>query len=205
MRGGENMEFVQMNLQERTYAGSGPAHRLRAEHKVPGVLYGKGMTSKIISFEEPELIGVIRNYGSNPIIQFDIDGQHMYGRVKELQRDPVSRALIHVDIEQIDVSSKIQATVPVVLVGQQIAESQGAIVQRQLDEIVVECLPANQPKYIEAFIGQIEVGQSFKVRDLEVAEELSIVSDPEGIIATLAANRLDPADFEEVQVVGEEE
>lgn len=197
------MEFVTVNVEDRPKVSKGTNHQLRKAHKIPGVVYGRNTSSKTVAFREFELLGVIREQGSHALMQFDLGDGAVYGRIKDLQKDSVNGSILHVDIQQIDADQKIEAIVPIVLVGTEIAESQGAIIQRQLSEVKVSCYPTKQPRFIEAFVGQLETGQRFKVQDLEVAEELSILSDPEDVIAILSTNRLDPADFEEVHVVGE--
>lgn len=196
------MATAQMNATVRTEVGTGAAHRVRMQNLVPGIMYGPNYPSTPITIDQKELHRIVKENGIHAIVQLITNQGSQYCMVKELQRDPVSGSVIHADFETIDMNQKVKTNIPILMVGHEIAEKYG-VLQRQLGEITVEGMPNQIPKYVQANVAQLNLGESIRVADLEIAEEISILSDLEGIIATLTAVRNDPADTDEVKVIGE--
>ena len=195
------MESVSLHADIRSQVGSGASHQDREKNLLPGILYGKNKISRPLVVDQKEFIQVIRQQGMHALVQLALEEGMQYCMIKEVQKDPVSGSLIHVDFEVVNLNQKLRTHVPILLVGAEYAEKQG-VLQRQLSEVTIEAMPDQVPKFVQGNVAQLNVGESIKIRDLEIAEEISILSDLEGIVATLTYVRNDPADTDEVKVIG---
>ena len=111
---------------------------------------------------------------------------------KEVQRDPVTRHVLHVDFQQTKFDQKIKTVIPVVLVGRENIEKEGLILQHQLRELEIECFPHNIPRTLQVDVTSMDVGHAMTVADVEIGEEISILNDVGEVIASLTQVRTAP-------------
>ena len=165
--------------------------KLRKSGKIPANIFGKKIKSESITVDSKEFTSVFEKAGETQLIE--LNGKSVL--VSNIQRDPISDMVIHVDFRQVDLTEKIQAKVPVVLEGESPAEKQnlGTVVQ-QIDEIEVEALPADLPERIvvDATI-LVEVDQAIYVKDLKVDKKVEVKTDMESIVV-----KVEPPTKEEV-------
>lgn len=165
--------------------------KLRKSGKIPANIFGKKIKSEAITVDSKEFTSVFEKAGETQLIE--LNGKSVL--VSNIQRDPISDMVIHVDFRQVDLTEKIEAKVPVVLEGESPAEKQnlGTVVQ-QIDEIEVEALPADLPERIvvDASI-LVEVDQAIYVKDLKVDKKVEVKTDMESIVV-----KVEPPTKEEV-------
>jgi len=170
--------------------------RLRKDGQIPANIFGKKIKSEAISVNAKEFTEVFKKAGETQII--DLGGKPVL--VSNIQTDPISDSVIHIDFRQVDLTEKISAKVPVELEGESPAEKQnlGTVVQ-QIHEIEVEALPPDLPEKItiDATI-LIEVDQAIYVKDLKVDKKVEIKTDLESIVV-----KVEPPTKEEVVAVVE--
>jgi large subunit ribosomal protein L25 len=152
--------------------GSRPAGRLRASGHVPGVIYGLGQDPVSVSVEWTELRRVLTtDAGANALITVDVDGTRDLTIVKELQRDPVRREVLHVDFLRVDPNAEVLVEVPVVLEGEaKEVENMRGIVELQLKTLPVLARPGNIPRQLTIDISHLEVGTAVTVGEVELPE-----------------------------------
>lgn len=170
----------------RNNVGKNDSHRLRYDGFIPSVIYGKNMNTLPIKIDKREAETFLRNYGEMGIIQVNIGGQSYSVLIKEIQRDPVTREIIHLDLQNVSYDDKIHVKVPIVLTGKHYVEQSGVILQQQLKEIEVECFAGSIPQKLVFDISNFRTGDTLRVADMEVSEEFHIVNDPQSIIASVA-------------------
>jgi large subunit ribosomal protein L25 len=171
--------------------GSRPARRLRGEGKVPGVVYGLDREPVSVLVAWPELRRALTTEaGLNALITLDVDGHHDLTIVKDLQRDPVRRAVTHVDFLRIDRDASISVEVPVVLLGEahQVEVEQG-IVEQLLHTLLITSKPGAIPSQLEVDISGLEIGGAVRVSDLTLPEGVTTEVEPEEQIAIASATR----------------
>lgn len=180
------MERYKLTVETREETGKGIARRLRSEGLIPAVIYGKDVDSQALTVELKDLKEKLRG---NAIIDLNIDqeGEEIKRTVmiKELQRDPVKRDIIHVDFINISMDEKISISVPLKLTGVPVGVETGGVVQQLMREINLECLPINIPEEIELDITELDVGDSLGVSDIEFGEDVSLLTSPDEIIVTI--------------------
>jgi large subunit ribosomal protein L25 len=187
--------------------GSRPSRRLRAEGKVPGVVYGLGADPVPVAVPWPDLRRVLTTEaGLNALIELTVDGERNLTIVKELQRDPVRRDVTHVDFIRVDASADLEVEVPIVLVGE--AEKlghEGGLIDQVLHELLIKAKPDAIPNEVELDITELTAGHSLRVADIRLPDGVTTDVDPEDPVALGYVPRVDAAAEEGEAVEGEGE
>lgn len=171
--------------------GSPASRRLRAADRIPGILYGQGMTPVILSVARRDLrVALSGPAGQNTILTLSVDGSSYNAVVKEMQRHPVRRNVSHIDFVQINLSEEIVMNVPVHLTGvaKQVVAA-GGLVDAAVDSIEIRTTPANVPNEIVIDITDLTPESVIHLADLKLPAGVVAVGDPEMLIATVLMSR----------------
>jgi len=208
------MDTIKLAVREREETGNGPARRLRAEGRIPGVTYGKGATATAISIDLDDLRAAL-THGQNVVLQLEFESGSTpaktakggsrgkktaarYAVVKELQFLPTRRRLLHVDLHEVDLAVEIEAAVAIELVGKPAGVVEGGVLDWEHREVLVRALPNDVPPVLQLDISALEIGQHAVVGALSAPAGVTIVDDPETIVAAVLPPRV------EVEVAAEE-
>ena len=181
--------------------------QLRRSGMVPGNVYGRGLESRAIQTELTEIQRVFGTVDRNAVVIMSIDGSGDTIPVvlREVQRHPVTRRLLHLDFYQVDLTRAIHSEARLELVGDAEAESQGGTVVQSLEALMLEALPTEMPSVIEVDISVLnEFGQSVLVRDLVLPEGVIAVTDGAVAVATALAPRVTEEEEEAEELAAEE-
>ncbi|WP_088834949.1 50S ribosomal protein L25 [Paenibacillus tyrfis] len=174
-----------LKAEARTGRTKGDRNRLRAEGKVPGVVYGKKVTQTPIAIDQKELLALLK---TNPHAVIDLDIPQ-FGKqpvmINEVQRDALSRQLLHVDFHQINMDEPVQTTVRLEYIGDPEGVKVGGILQIQHHEIEIRCLPQRIPASIEVDVSGLEIGQSMLISELKLPEGVEVKTDVHNVLATI--------------------
>ena len=192
-----------LNANLREHKTKGDTHKLRREGHVPANLYGREIQNMLVEFAELELNNVLKKTGDHGIIDVNINGKNYKAMIKEVQRDPINKKVMHLDLYKVDEKQKIHAKVPVLIKGEEYLRSNNSIVQKMQDEVEVECSVDNVPKYLVADVSRLSKKDKITVADLEVAEEISVIEPPSTILASLVkvGETIEEAEEVEKQIV----
>lgn len=175
---------IKLKYEKRELFGR-KVNRIRKAGLVPANIFGKDVKSEAISINAKEFSEVFKKAGETQII--DLSGKPVL--VSNIQVDPISGLMLHVDFRQVDLKEKIEAKVPVELIGESPAEKQnlGTVVQ-QLHEVEVSALPTELPESISVDISTLaEVDQAIHVKDLKVDKNVEVITDMETIVVKVEA------------------
>ena len=161
------------------------ARKTRREGKVPGILYGKAIKNMLFEVGAIELDRYIVEEGCNSLIDVDINGENHKAMIKEVQRDPVNRKIIHLDLQQVEEGKIVTANVPVNFVGEDNLVRNGIVLQKQKDSIKVKCEAENIPKAVIIDVAKAKVGDNFKISDVEFGQEISIMDSLDSVMASV--------------------
>jgi len=177
--------------------GSRSAGRLRADGLVPGTLYGLGLEPVSVAVKWPELRRALTtDAGTNAVIGLEVDGMHNLTIVKELQRDPVRREVLHVDFLRVDPDATVDIEVPIVLVGEASeVEAAKGIVEQHLMRLTVSVKPADIPDQIELDITDLDIGETITVGSLTLPAGATSTVDPEASVVAGVATRFSEEDL----------
>jgi large subunit ribosomal protein L25 len=179
--------------------GSSASRRLRASGKIPAVLYGRGAEPRSITIDWRDLRSALTTEkGLNALITLDIDGTRTEAVVKEMQRHPVRRDVLHVDFLSVDVDKPITTDVPIVLEGEAtlVLREQG-VVDQVMNAIIVNAKPAAVPGHLAVDVSALEIGHTITVADLVLPDGVTTDADPEDPIVIAQLTSLALAEEEE--------
>jgi large subunit ribosomal protein L25 len=184
-------ERTTLTVQARERLGSRETRRLRKQGLVPGVLYGRGKPVAIC-VEERELRRALTGAaGLHSILDVQIDGKGSTHAsiLKDYQVDKVRGGVVHVDLQEVPLDQTITASVSVQLIGGEHAPGvrEGGVLSQPLRELQVEALPLEVPEHIDLDVSQMTTGDTLRVADVPVPEGVTLLDDPETVVATVTA------------------
>ncbi|MBQ90845.1 MAG: 50S ribosomal protein L25 [Acidimicrobiaceae bacterium] len=171
--------------------GTRPSRRLRREGSIPAVVYGLDQDPVSVTVEWTDLRRAITtDAGLNAVIQIDIDGDRHMSLVRDVQRHPVRRDVLHVDFIRIDPDQEVVVDVPIVLVGEadEVTNNDG-MVDQNLFALTVSAAPDNIPTEIELDVSALTIGDSLRVADLVLPAGVTTEVDPEDAVAVAMITR----------------
>ena len=200
------MEQVIMEAQRREETGKGPAHRLREQGLVPGVAYGQGQDNVVIVVSRDELASALgTERGANVLVDLKIEGvktgKGTAAIIKQVQRHPISREPLSVDLQWVSLTENITVAVPVVVEGQAPGVEEGGVVDQIVHEVAVACLPTAIPDHLVIDITGLEINDTLHAEDLQVPEGVELLLDVAETVISIAP----PISEEELEVRPAEE
>jgi large subunit ribosomal protein L25 len=200
------MAEIILHATPRPPQGTRPARRLRAEGKVPGVVYGLGTDPVPLAVEWRELrAALVTEQGMNAVINLDLDGQQTPTLVKDMQRHPVRRNVLHVDFIRVDLSKTVDVEVAIHLEGEaEMVNREGGVVDQVLQSLLITARPADIPSGLTVDISDLEIGDAKRVSDIALPDGVTTSVDPEDPVVT-ASHGVSEAELEaaEAEVAGD--
>lgn len=186
-------ERVKLEVEPREGLGSADARRLRARGFVPGVIYGKGDEAQPFAVAERELRRALTgDHGTHAILDVVIGStKTRHAVLKDFHQHPTRARLLHIDLHEVRLDEAIQAAVVVELVGEAVGVTMGGVLTQVGREVTVEALPMEIPDRLEIDISTLEIGENVRVADLTAPEGVTILDDPETMIAGVAQPRVE--------------
>jgi len=199
-------ETTKLDITAREPGGSRVTRRLRRKGRVPGILYGGDGEPLAFEVGERELRHALAATGA--VVELVLDGKATSAVLKDSQRNPVRGDTLHVDFVRVDLKVAIQSPVPVHLLGGDEAPGvkEGGVLDQVTREVTVEALPNDIPESIDLDVSGLEAAATLTLADLVAPPNVTIVDDPELVLATITVPTAEPAEDEieeETQVVGE--
>ena len=181
---------------------------LRREGVTPTHLFGHGIKSLSIQCDTAKLQRIIARAGMTRLIALDIEGDKQPRGVfiREIQREPTTGELLHVDFYQVRKTEKIKVEVPIILVGEAPAmKEKGRTLTQSLTSLSVECLPDKLPPQIEVDLSPLEeVEEAIFVRDIALSPDVTVITDPDQMVAKVSEARVEVEEVVEEEVPAEE-
>lgn len=187
------MEMQELVIQHREGTGKQAAKRLRRAGAVPAVLYG-GAKPEAISVDPRTVLKIIHGHeGSTQLVNLKAQGDSGVTRmavIRDLQFDPVSERLLHVDLQEVAADRAITVVIAIHPVGEAAGvKEQLGVLNLALHEVEVSCLPSLIPERIDADVSALMIGDVLTVADLTVPEGVRILNAPDQAVATVAPPR----------------
>ena len=184
------MPMPELTIKQRTETGKQVAKRLRRQGVVPAVLYG-GARPETITVDPKSVLRIIHGReGSTQLLNltFEDGGGSRMAIIRDLQFDPVSERLLHVDLQEVTADRPITVRVAVHPVGEAVGvKDQKGILNVVLHELDVSCLPTLIPDRIDADVSALMIGDVLTVGELLAPEGVRILNDPGQAVVTVAA------------------
>ena len=184
------MEQIELRATTREVLGKKVAS-LRRQGIIPVHLFGHDIESVALQCDTAQLQRVLAQAGKTRLISLMLDKARKPRNVvlREIQRDPRTGELLHVDFYQVRMAEKIEVEVPIVLVGEAPAlRSKGNMLMQELSSLTVECLPDEIPANVELDLSSLtETGQAIHVKDIVLGEGITVSNDPEHMVLKISA------------------
>src|SRR3990167_11527414 len=211
------MEKIKINVEPRKIIGK-KVKSLRKEGLLPANIFGKGLKSKAIQVQEKEFYKTFKLAGETGVVEVKVKDETYPALIHNVQRNPVTDKVTHVDFHKVNLKEKITAHVPIKLVGESPAEKSGVgLILQTINEIEVESLTVDIPHEIELDISDLsEIGQTIHIKNLKVdKEKVEIKNDPEEVVVSVQTAEMKeepeqveapaPEEVEAIAEKGEEE
>lgn len=180
------MAEIILKATTRPPQGTRTARRLRAEGKIPGVVYGLGADPLTLAVEWRELrAALVTEQGLNAVIHLELEGDKMPTLVKDIQRHKVRRDVLHVDFIRVDLSKTVEVEVTIRLEGEaEKVARQGGVVDQVLTALLIEARPDDIPSELTIDITDLEIGSAMRVGDIALPAGVTTSVDPEDPVVT---------------------
>lgn len=188
-------ETMNIEVSPRQQTGKNANRRSRAKGKIPAVVYGGGRESVAIEIDRKTLMDLLRNHlGEHPIFLLKLGDRERHAMIRNMQTDPVSRQVIHIDFQRVLLDQKVRVAVPVELVGTAFGvKTEGGMLDFVTREVNVECLPGDIPKHLDLDVTNLHVGQHAEAKDLPLPQGVTLLDEPDKVIVSLGHGRLEAA------------
>jgi len=185
------MEVTDLAAQVRKEQKKGPARRLRQKGFVPAIFYGRSAENILLAVKNDELVKLYKDKKNHAFIKLIIDDDgnkkiEKLSLIKELQVQPLTGKFYHADFYEVDIKRKLIIDVSLRFIGKAIGVENGGELQHIKREVKVSCLPLDLPDHIDVDVTNLEIGDSIKIRDLKLAEGITMLDRPDASIASVA-------------------
>jgi large subunit ribosomal protein L25 len=181
------MREVSITALKRDDLGKGPARRERMAGRIPAIVYGPEVKPYTVSVEEKEMRRALKAAGSISVFDLEIDGQQQKVIMREIQRDPVTTKITHIDFHAISMNKPISISVPVKFTGIPVGvKTDGGIMQVTMRELEISCLPTDIPDEVVIDVEELGIGDSIHVRNVDIPN-VKILSNEQRTIVVIAA------------------
>ena len=173
----------------RSDAGTGVARKLRQSGTIPAIIYGHGRDPQMLAIEARE---VERLFGSisaaSTVIELSVDGGVARTLVREIQRHPVKRNILHIDFQQLVAGEKVSVSIRIKFTGTADGvRNSGGILAETMHQLDVRVDPSQIPEFIEVDVTPLTIGHSIHVRDVMLPDGVVALDDPGATVCVCAA------------------
>lgn len=196
------MEEKVLKAMKRDTYGKESASKLRKDGFTPVVLYGKEYQSTGLYMNTLELNRFLAAHSVGAKLEVEIDGKKEMAIVKEIQRHPVRRDVLHVDFQHLKAGQKIRVTLPINFINQDKVQK-GLIIQKLIDTLNIETLPRHLVETIDVDLDGLGIGSTITIADIDMSKYpgIEIHEDPTTVVATI----VEPSKYDEEQPVETEQ
>jgi len=187
---------ITISASPRDGVGKGPTRRMRAQGMIPVAIYGEGKDSVAAAVSAKEIASILRSEtGHNTIFKLALpqsDGEPDNVIIKDYQVDPVRGRLLHADLLRLSMTEATRVNVSIITVGEPVGvKIEGGILELQLRELEVECLPGDIPENLKVDVAELHIGDHVTIADLVYdREKVKVLADEHQIVAGVLAPRM---------------
>ncbi len=200
------MAEVTLEVTRRESSGKGIARKLRNQGRIPAVVYGGHRESVAIDVDRKAVSELIQKsqHGVRSIFLLKMSGtdQQRHAMIKDIQMDPITRKMTHIDFVRVVMDEIIRVTIPIHVSGTAVGVKQGGLLDFQVRELHVECLPTAIPDSIDVDISALDVHDYVRIGDIKFPEGVKVLDDPDRVVVGVTLAR---AEVVETAVAATEE
>ncbi|MFW6286596.1 MAG: 50S ribosomal protein L25 [Candidatus Sumerlaeota bacterium] len=194
------MQRIAIKVEPRDAKGKGASRRLRADGKIPAVLYGQGQEPTKLAVDEHDFIKATSKL-TGEMVMFELSSDKLDRQlsiIRDAQRDPVTEALIHLDLLRIDINQPIDVEVQVFSSGTAKGVKEGGVLEMVTRRVHMRCLPDKVPSQIEVDVTDLEFNHTIHLSEIEFEEGIELLTDPdEALFSVVAPQEIEVEEPEE--------
>ena len=187
------MKTIELSAEVREIVGKKAVKAVRKLGKIPAILYGRTVKPTALAVSQKEFHHVTHTKaGGNVLISLKVDGSTKVKKdttclIKDVQRNPITDEIFHVDFTAVSLTEKIKVKVPLVIkdAEQAVGLKEGGILDVVHHEIEVECLPTEIPERIETSVKQLKIGDAIHLKELEIPKGSTPLMEPDEVVVSL--------------------
>lgn len=186
------MATVNLSASARTDTGKGVARSLRRSGQVPAIIYGHARQAQSLAIDAKDLDRLLGSIAAeSTVIELAVDGGRATKTlIREIQRHPFKRQILHVDFQELVAGEKVTVSIPLVLVGiPDAVRLEGGVMDQVMRELEIEVDPSNIPNHIDVDVSHLEMGHSLHVSDVKLPEGVMVLDDPETTVCVIGVPR----------------
>ena len=203
------MAELTLHVSPRTGTGKSVAKKLRREGLVPAIVYGAGKESVPITVDTKSVTDLIKksDHGIRSVFLLHLEGgdKKRHAMIKDMQVNPFTLRIDHIDFVRVLMDELVRVTIPIHLKGVAKGAKLGGIVDFQVREIHVECLPGNIPDEIVVDMTTLDINDSFRLSDIAALENVKFLDEEDRVVVSVAPPRAEEEEEAEEAVAGTEE
>ena len=173
-----------LHVEKREQTGTTASQRLRKSGKVPAVLYGHGQENQHLAIPQADVKLLLRHHSKTVELQGDVNETAL---VSEMHWDPLGIDVLHLDLQRVDLSEKVEVTVPIQFHGEAIGTREGGMFLENQHQVDIRCSAGSIPDHVVLNIAEIHVGENKTAADLELPEGVELVSSDSLVLCNVAA------------------
>lgn len=189
------MATASLNATVRNGNGTGNARKLRAGGEVPAVIYGHGREPQSLTVNTRELdrlLGAVS--AGSTVIELSVEGRTARTLIREIQRHPVKRSIVHVDFQELVAGEKITVNIPLRFVGTADGvRNSGGVLEETMHQVHLRLDPTTIPDHIDVDVTPLTIGHSIHIRDLKLPEGVTVLDDASATICVCIAPKTETA------------
>lgn len=188
------MAELELEVTRREGTGKGVAKKLRRDGRVPAIVYGGHKESVAITVDQKSISDIVRKgeHGIRSIFLLKMAGtdQSRHAMIKDIQFNPLSRKMNHIDFVRVAMDEAVRVAVPVHVTGTSIGvKNNGGVLDFQVRELHVECLPGTIPDSFDIDVSALDIHDFLRISDIQIPEGVKLLDDPERVLVTVALPR----------------
>jgi large subunit ribosomal protein L25 len=187
------MPTAQLSAKARTTSGKGAARSLRSAGEIPAVIYGPAREPLSLSIPTREFEKLLEKVSAeSTVIELNIDSGVARTLIREIQRHPFKKQILHVDFQELVAGEKVSVNVPIVLTGTpEGVRVSGGILSQVMSELTIRVDPINIPRRVEADVTNVAIGHSLHVSDLTIPEGVEVLDELDATVAVVSAPKVE--------------
>ncbi|MCA0376587.1 MAG: 50S ribosomal protein L25 [Gemmatimonadetes bacterium] len=186
------MASVSLNATVRAESGKGAARKIRQAGNIPAVIYGHGREPQSLTLNARETERLLKGIAtSSTVIDLAIDSKVARSLIREIQRHPFKRSILHIDFQELVAGETVSVKCPIVYVGTpEGVRLEGGILDQIMHELHIEVDPSNIPNHIDVDVSGVKLGKSMHVSDLTLSAGITVLDEPGATICVVAAPKV---------------
>lgn len=186
------MATTTLTAELRSATGKGAARKLRAAGRVPAVVYGHHRQPQSLTLDSRDLGRILDRVSASSVFELAMGGTTVRALIREIQRHPVRRTLVHVDFQELVAGEQVTVRVPLVFIGTAAGvRDQGGLLEEVTRELEISAEPSSIPDHIDVDVSQLTIGHPLHVSDVTLPNGVTVLTDAGATVVQVSAPRLE--------------